>query len=49
MTAEGWAERDEIDAIQAAVRKEVDEGVAFAEASPYPDPATLADGVYEGE
>ena len=46
MTAEGWAERNEIDAIQAAVRKEVDEAVAFAEASPYPDPATLTDGVY---
>jgi pyruvate dehydrogenase E1 component alpha subunit len=28
------------------VRKEVDEAVAFAEASPYPDPATLTDGVY---
>jgi pyruvate dehydrogenase E1 component alpha subunit len=49
MTAEGWAERDEIDALHAAVRKEVDEAVAFAEASPYPDPATLADGVYESE
>ena len=49
MTAEGWAERDEIDAMQAAVRKEVDQAVAFAEASPYPDPATLTDGVYEGE
>ena len=49
MTAEGWAERDEIDALHAAVRKEVDEAVAFAEASPYPDPATLTDGVYESE
>jgi pyruvate dehydrogenase E1 component alpha subunit len=49
MTAEGWAEKDEIDALQAAVRKEVDDAVAFAEASPYPDPATLTDGVYEGE
>jgi len=49
MTAEGWAERDEIDALHAAVRKEVDEAVAFAEASPYPDPATLTDGVYESQ
>jgi TPP-dependent pyruvate/acetoin dehydrogenase alpha subunit len=49
MAAEGWAERDEIDALHAAVRKEVDEAVAFAEASPYPDPATLTDGVYESE
>jgi len=49
MTAEGWAERDEIDALRAAIRKEVDEAVAFAEASPYPDPATLTDGVYESE
>jgi len=49
MVAEGWAEREEIDAIQTAIRQEVDDAVAFAEASPYPDPATLTDGVYEAE
>jgi pyruvate dehydrogenase E1 component alpha subunit len=49
MIVEGWAEKDEIDALQSSVRKEVDDAVAFAEASPYPDPATLTDGVYEGE
>jgi pyruvate dehydrogenase E1 component alpha subunit len=49
MTGEGWAAREEIDAMQAAVRKEVDEAVAFAEASPFPDPATQTDGVYEGQ
>ena len=27
--------------------REVDEAVAWAENSPYPDPATLLDGVYE--
>jgi len=36
MTAEGWAEPGEIEAAHAAIRKEVDEAVAFAEASPTP-------------
>jgi pyruvate dehydrogenase E1 component alpha subunit len=49
MGAEGWATRDEIDAIHAGIRKEVEDAVAFAEASPYPDPATLMDGVYESQ
>ena len=33
--------------LHADVLKEVDEAVAWAEKSPYPDPATLLDGVYE--
>jgi len=33
--------------LHAAVRQEVDEAVAWAEASPYPDPATLLEDVYE--
>ncbi len=49
MLAEGWASPEEIAAARAAVSKEVDEAVAFAEASPYPDPATLTEGVYESE
>jgi pyruvate dehydrogenase E1 component alpha subunit len=49
MLAEGWATTEEIGAARAAVRQEVDEAVAFAEASPYPDAATLTEGVYESE
>jgi pyruvate dehydrogenase E1 component alpha subunit len=49
MTAEGWAEPGELEAVHTAVLKEVDEAVAFAEASPLPDPATLTEGVYESE
>jgi TPP-dependent pyruvate/acetoin dehydrogenase alpha subunit len=47
MLAEGWAAQAAIDELHAAVHREVDEGVAWAEQSPYPDPATLLDGVYE--
>jgi pyruvate dehydrogenase E1 component alpha subunit len=49
MIAEGWAERDELERIHDAIRKEVDEAVAWAERSPFPDPSTLLDGVYESE
>jgi TPP-dependent pyruvate/acetoin dehydrogenase alpha subunit len=44
---EGLAKRKEIDAVHARVRAEVDEAVAWAEQSPYPDPATLLEDVYE--
>jgi pyruvate dehydrogenase E1 component alpha subunit len=47
MLLAGWAERAEIEERHAAIRQEVDEAVAWAEASPYPDPATLLDDVYE--
>ena len=47
MLDEGWAMQSEIDELHAAVRQEVDEAVAWAEASPYPDPATLLEDVYE--
>ncbi|HUP05311.1 MAG TPA: thiamine pyrophosphate-dependent dehydrogenase E1 component subunit alpha [Bryobacteraceae bacterium] len=49
MAAEGWAEPEEIESLHAAILKEVDEALAFAEASPLPDPATLTDGVYESQ
>ena len=42
-----WAEQEELDQMRARVRAEVDEAVAWAEKSPYPDPSTLLDGVYE--
>jgi TPP-dependent pyruvate/acetoin dehydrogenase alpha subunit len=47
MLEKGWATEAEFDASRARVRREVDEAVAWAEASPYPDPATLLDNVYE--
>jgi TPP-dependent pyruvate/acetoin dehydrogenase alpha subunit len=47
MLAEGWADQEELDAIRAAVIQEVDDAVAWAEQSPYPDPNTLLDDVYE--
>jgi TPP-dependent pyruvate/acetoin dehydrogenase alpha subunit len=49
MLAEGWADAGEFDPLRARVRKEVDDALAWAEKSPYPDPATLTDGVYESE
>ena len=49
MLAEGWAAQADLDELHAAVHREVDEGVAWAEQSPYPDPATLLQGVYESE
>jgi pyruvate dehydrogenase E1 component alpha subunit len=49
MLAEGWSTQAGIDELHAAVHREVDEGVAWAGQSPYPDPATLLDGVYESE
>ena len=33
--------------MHAAIVREVDDAVAWAEQSPYPDPATLLDDVYE--
>ena len=47
MLAKGWTSQSEIDRLHADVHKEVDEAVAWAEQSPYPDPATLEEDVYE--
>jgi pyruvate dehydrogenase E1 component alpha subunit len=47
MLERGWATEEDIKALHARVRSEVDEALAWAEASPYPDPATLLDDVYE--
>jgi len=41
------ATQPELDELYARVRSEVDEAVAWAEQSPFPDPATLLDDVYE--
>jgi pyruvate dehydrogenase E1 component alpha subunit len=49
MVEEHWAPQEEIAEIRAAVTREVDDAVAWAEQSPYPDPATLLEDVYESE
>jgi len=49
MLREGWADRADIEECHETVREDVDEAVAWAEASPMPDPATLLDDVYESQ
>jgi pyruvate dehydrogenase E1 component alpha subunit len=47
MLAEGWSDQEALDSARAAVHREVDEAVAWAEQSPFPDAATLEEDVYE--
>ena len=47
MLANAWAGEAELADLRAGVLREIDEAVEWAEKSPYPDPATLLDGVYE--
>jgi len=49
MRDKGWGAEAEFDELRARIKTEVDEAVAWAEQSPYPDPATLLDGVYEDQ
>ena len=49
MHEEHWASQEEIDELRAAVVREVDDAVAWAEQSPYPDAASLLDDVYENQ
>ena len=46
LIAEGIADPIELDEIGQRCEIEVEDAVAFAEASPWPDPATVTDGVY---
>ena len=43
----GWAETRDLENLHAQVRREIDAAIEWAEKSPFPDPATLQDGVYE--
>jgi pyruvate dehydrogenase E1 component alpha subunit len=43
---QGWASSLELNEVRKRIRREVDEAVSWAEASPYPDPSTLLDDVY---
>ena len=47
MIGEGWSSQGEIQQITAKIRAEVDAAIEWAENCPYPDPATLMDGVCE--
>ena len=47
MIEQPWATQGEIDEVHAAIAREVDDAVAWAEQSPFPDAATLLDDVYE--
>ncbi|HLK47013.1 MAG TPA: thiamine pyrophosphate-dependent dehydrogenase E1 component subunit alpha [Bryobacteraceae bacterium] len=47
MLDKGWTTQADLDQLHARVHAEVDEAVAWAEQSPFPDPATLLDDVYE--
>jgi TPP-dependent pyruvate/acetoin dehydrogenase alpha subunit len=49
MVEEGWANTNDLDAVRAAVKAEVDDAVEWADQSPWPDPATLTNNVYENE
>jgi 2-oxoisovalerate dehydrogenase E1 component len=42
----GHASQAELDALEAELRAQIEAAVAFAESSPLPDPATVADHVY---
>jgi TPP-dependent pyruvate/acetoin dehydrogenase alpha subunit len=47
MIDEGWSSQAEIQETTVKIRLEVDAAIEWAENCPYPDPATLMDGVYE--
>jgi pyruvate dehydrogenase E1 component alpha subunit len=47
MLDKNWTTQPDLDELHARIRAEVDEAVAWAEKSPFPDPATLLDDVYE--
>ena len=47
MVKRRWADREALDSARAAVSREVDEAIEWAEASPFPDPAELCEHVYD--
>jgi TPP-dependent pyruvate/acetoin dehydrogenase alpha subunit len=48
MRAHAGLADDELEAMERTVEDAISEAVARAEASPWPDPDTLEDGVYAG-
>jgi len=49
MVEEGWAKQHDLDAVQAAVKAEVDDAVEWADQSPWPDAGSLLNNVYEDD
>lgn len=49
MLEKGWAVQVDLDAVRARIHQEIDEAVAWAEKSPFPDPSTLLEDVYESQ
>jgi pyruvate dehydrogenase E1 component alpha subunit len=49
MIEQGWATQDDLDAARAAVKAEVDDAVAWADESPWPEASSLLKNVYENE
>ena len=47
MLDQGWAAQSALDELHSGITLEVDEAIAWAEQSPFPDPGTLLDDVYE--
>jgi pyruvate dehydrogenase E1 component alpha subunit len=47
MLDQAWAAQGDLDELHAGITLEVDEAIAWAEQSPFPDPGTLLDDVYE--
>ncbi|MGD0015765.1 MAG: thiamine pyrophosphate-dependent dehydrogenase E1 component subunit alpha [Bryobacteraceae bacterium] len=47
MLEKGWITAEELERTYAGIRQEVDEAIAWAEQSPFPDPSTLLENVYE--
>jgi pyruvate dehydrogenase E1 component alpha subunit len=47
MLERGWITQAELDRRQARMREEVDDAIAWAEKSPYPDASELLDNVYD--
>ena len=46
VTERGWLAPPDLDAVDARMRREVDEALRFAEATPFPDASELTRGVY---
>jgi TPP-dependent pyruvate/acetoin dehydrogenase alpha subunit len=48
MLAEGVATEDELEVLQGEAEAQIEEAVLFADSSPDPDPATVAEGLFVG-
>lgn len=49
MLENGWATEEELQEVRAGILQEIDEAVAWADKSPFPDASTLLEDVYESQ